>query len=127
MSKTIRNKFDEKLTYDNLMKAHLESRKNKSCKRDIILFNLKQENYIMYLYEQLKNLLDKLNVNYELVELSNCNENVGSSTYSDKENTKNIMKIIDYISKLDLDEISPKDAYNILEKLNTKCKSYFFD
>lgn len=55
MSKTIRNKFDEKLTYDNLMKAHLESRKNKSCKRDIILFNLKQENYIMYLYEQLKN------------------------------------------------------------------------
>lgn len=74
-----------------------------------------------------KNLLDKLNVNYELVELSNCNENVGSSTYSDKENTKNIMKIIDYISKLDLDEISPKDAYNILEKLNTKCKSYFFD
>ncbi|MCI8345586.1 MAG: RNA-dependent DNA polymerase [Clostridia bacterium] len=55
MPKTIRNKYDEKLTYDNLMKAHLESRKNKSTKKDIILFNLKQEEYIRYLYDELKN------------------------------------------------------------------------
>ncbi len=55
MPKTIRNKFDEKLTYENLMKAHIESRKNKSSKKDIILFNLKQEEYIKFLYEQLAN------------------------------------------------------------------------
>ncbi len=56
MPKTIRNKYDEKLTYENLMKSHIESRKNKSTKKDIILFNLKQEEYIRYLYDELKNL-----------------------------------------------------------------------
>ena len=55
MPKTIRNEYDKKLNYDNLMKAHLESRKGKSLRKEIILFNLKQEEYIMWLYEQLKN------------------------------------------------------------------------
>lgn len=55
MAKTIRNKFDEKLTYDILRNAHYKSRKNKRYKKDIILFELKQEDYIRYLYEQLKN------------------------------------------------------------------------
>lgn len=55
MAKTIKNQFDKKLTYDNLLKAHFESRKNKTCKKDIILFNLKQEEYIKYLYDELKN------------------------------------------------------------------------
>ena len=55
MPKTIRNQYDKKLTYENLMKAHLESRKGKSLRKEIILFNLKQEEYIMWLYEKLKN------------------------------------------------------------------------
>ena len=59
MPKTIRNEFDKKLTYENLMKAHLESRKNKSIKKDVILFNLKQEEYIKYLYEDLRNMTYK--------------------------------------------------------------------
>ena len=46
MARTLRNKFDEYLTYDNLMRAHLESRKNKRYKKDIILFEIKQEDYI---------------------------------------------------------------------------------
>ena len=54
MPKTIRNQYDLKLTYDNLMKAHLESRKGKNIRKEIILFNLKQEEYIMWLYEKLK-------------------------------------------------------------------------
>lgn len=54
MPKTIRNQYDKKLTYNNLMKAHLEGKKGKSLRKDIILFNLKQEEYIMWLYEQLK-------------------------------------------------------------------------
>ena len=54
MPKTIRNQFDKKLTYENLMKAHLDSRKGKSLRKEIILFNLKQEEYIMWLYEKLK-------------------------------------------------------------------------
>ncbi len=55
MAKTIKNQFDKKLTYESLMKAHIKSRKNKTCKKDIILFNLKQEEYIKFLYEELKN------------------------------------------------------------------------
>jgi len=54
MPKTIRNEFDKALTYENLMKAHLKSRKGKGYRKEIILFNLKQEEYIMWLYEKLK-------------------------------------------------------------------------
>ncbi len=55
MAKTIRHEFDKYLTYENLMKAHLLSRKGKNYKNEVILFNLKQEEYIRWLYEQLKN------------------------------------------------------------------------
>ena len=54
MARTIRNEFDKKLTYDSLMQAHIKSRKQKGYRKEIILFNLKQEEYIMWLYEQLK-------------------------------------------------------------------------
>ena len=54
MPKTIRNEFDKKLSYENLMKAHKLSRKGKGYRKEIILFNLKQEDYIMWLYEKLK-------------------------------------------------------------------------
>lgn len=54
MAKTIKNEYDKALTYENLMKAHFQSRKGKGYRKEIILFNLKQEEYIMWLYEQLK-------------------------------------------------------------------------
>lgn len=54
MSKTIRNQFDKYLTYENLMKAHKDSQKGKRRKDEIIKFNLKQEEYIRWLYETLK-------------------------------------------------------------------------
>ena len=55
MPKTIKNKYQEKLTYEKLLEAHIKSRKGKGYRKEIILFNLKQEEYIMWLYEQLKN------------------------------------------------------------------------
>ncbi len=55
MPRTIRNEYYKKLNYENLMKAHLESRKGKGLRKEIILFNMKQEEYIMWLYEQLRN------------------------------------------------------------------------
>ena len=55
MPKTIRNSFDKYLSYEKLMEAHLKARKGKGNRKEIILFNLKQEEYIMWLYEQLKN------------------------------------------------------------------------
>ena len=54
MPKTIRNKYDEHLTYEKLMDAHIKSRKGKGYRKEIIEFNLKQEEYIMWLLEQLK-------------------------------------------------------------------------
>lgn len=54
MPKTIRNEFDKKLTYNNLMKAHKLSKKGKGYRNELILFNLKQEEYIKWLYEKLK-------------------------------------------------------------------------
>ena len=55
MAKTIKHEFDKYLTYDNLLKAHFLSRKGKNYKKEVILFNLKQEEYIWWLYEHLKN------------------------------------------------------------------------
>ena len=55
MPKTIRNEYYKKLSYESLMQAHLESRKGKSTRKEIIQFSLKQEEYIMWLCEQLKN------------------------------------------------------------------------
>ena len=54
MPKTIRNEFYKNLTYEKLMEAHLNSRKGKGTRKEIILFNLKQEEYIRYLLEQLQ-------------------------------------------------------------------------
>lgn len=54
MPKTIRNSFYKNLTYDKLMEAHKKSRKGKGYRKEVVLFNLKQEEYIMWLYEQLK-------------------------------------------------------------------------
>ena len=55
MPKTIRNSFDKKLTYNKLMEAHKKSRKGKGYRTEIIKFNLKQEEYLMWLYNELKN------------------------------------------------------------------------
>lgn len=54
MARTIRNEFEKNLTYENLMKAHILSKKGKGYRKEIIEFNLKQEEYIIWLYEKLK-------------------------------------------------------------------------
>ena len=54
MPRTIRNEFDKKVNYESLMKAHKLSRRGKGYRKETILFNLKQEEYIMWLYERLK-------------------------------------------------------------------------
>ncbi len=54
MPKTVRNKFDEALTYESLVKAHKESMKNKSSRRNIIYFKMRQEEYLLWLYRHLK-------------------------------------------------------------------------
>ena len=55
MPKTVRNKYYKNLTYEKLMEAHIKSRKGKGYRKEIIEFNLKQEEYIMWLLEKLQN------------------------------------------------------------------------
>lgn len=55
MAKTIRKQFDKYLTYENLLQAHILSRKGKTSRKDVILFDLKQEEYISWILEGLKN------------------------------------------------------------------------
>ena len=54
MPKTIRNKYYKYLTYGKLLEAHKKSRKGKGYRKETILFNLKQEEYIMWLLEKLQ-------------------------------------------------------------------------
>ena len=55
MPKTIRNQFDKYLTYEKLLESHGKAKKGKCRKKELIKFNLKQEEYILWLYEKLKN------------------------------------------------------------------------
>lgn len=55
MPKTVRNRFYKKLTYEKLYEVHIKSRKGKGYRKEIIEFNIKQEEYIMWLLEKLKN------------------------------------------------------------------------
>ena len=54
MPKKIRNEWNKNLTYEKLMKAHKDSRKGKGYRKEIILFNLKQEEYVKWLLEKLQ-------------------------------------------------------------------------
>ena len=54
MPKTLRNQFDKYLTYEKIMEAHNKAKKGKGFRKELILFNVKQEEYIMWIYEQLK-------------------------------------------------------------------------
>lgn len=54
MPRTVRNEYYKYLTYENLMKAHQKSQAGKTTRRNIVKFNLKKEEYIMWLYERLR-------------------------------------------------------------------------
>ena len=55
MPKTIRNKFDENLSYINLYYAHMRAKRNKSNRKDVILFEMNLENNLINLRNKLKN------------------------------------------------------------------------
>ena len=55
MPKTKKNEFNKHLSYEKIMEAHNKSKKGKGYRKEVIEFNLKQEEYIKFLYEALKN------------------------------------------------------------------------
>ena len=59
MPKTLKNEYYKNLTYEKLMEAHSKARKGKGFRKEIIEFNLKQEEYIMWLLESLQNKTDE--------------------------------------------------------------------
>lgn len=54
MSKTIKNTFDNKLSFQNLLKAHERARKGKVYKASVIRFEMDLENNLINLYDELK-------------------------------------------------------------------------
>ena len=55
MPKTIKNCFDQNLTFDKFMDAHLRARKHKTYKNELIAFELNLENNIVNLLNSIKN------------------------------------------------------------------------
>ena len=53
MAKWIRNQYDKALTYEKLMNSHKRSKSGKGLRREVILFSLKEEEYIEYLKKEI--------------------------------------------------------------------------
>lgn len=54
MSKTIKNKFDEKLTFESLIDAHERARNGKNLKKEVLTFNIDLETNICNILKKLK-------------------------------------------------------------------------
>ena len=55
MPKKIKNVFYKNLTFEKLLMSHYRARKNKSYKKDVILFEMNLENNIINLLNSIKN------------------------------------------------------------------------
>ena len=55
MPRTIRNEFDKHCTYEKFEKAHKLCQRCKTTKKEVILFNLKREEYLQWLCDGIKN------------------------------------------------------------------------
>ena len=55
MPKTIRNVYDSAISFDNLLKAHKKARQGKREKKQVILFELKLEEELLNLENELRN------------------------------------------------------------------------
>lgn len=84
MPKTMKKGFDEALTYDKLMKAHLKCQKGKRNRGNIIRFNLKKEEYIKWLYEALKNKTYKHRSYTTFYVTEPKNRKIEAAVYSDR-------------------------------------------
>lgn len=54
-TKTIKNQFNKQLTFDNILLSHLKSKKNKSNRRELILFEFDLETNLYKIYKSLLN------------------------------------------------------------------------
>lgn len=54
MPKTIRNVYDDAVSFEKLLKAHKKARRGKREKREIIIFELNLENELLRIEKELK-------------------------------------------------------------------------
>ena len=54
MSKTIKNVFDYKLTFENLLSAHYRASSGKQLKKEVILFEMDLETNIIRILNEIK-------------------------------------------------------------------------
>lgn len=52
---TLKKRFNDALSYESLMNAHIKCQSGKKSRANVIKFNLKREDYIQWLYNELKN------------------------------------------------------------------------
>lgn len=75
MSKTIKNSFDKKLTFENLLKAHDRARMGKNMRRELLKFEIDLENNMINIFNSLKNGSYKLG-NYRVFKVYEPKERV---------------------------------------------------
>ena len=62
LPKTIRNQFNQKLTFEKLLQAHYRARKHKAYKNEVIKFEFNLENNIINLKNNLENKTYRLGI-----------------------------------------------------------------
>lgn len=74
MPKTIKNIYDNSVSFENLLKAHKKARCGKREKKKIILFELKLEQELLELEKQLKKVHTNMVVTQNLKYMSQKKE-----------------------------------------------------
>ena len=84
MPKKIKNVFYKNLTFEKLLMSHCRARKNKSYKKDVILFEMNLENNIINLLNSIKNGNYKMGQYYDFKVFEPKERTIHSLPYRDR-------------------------------------------
>src|SRR5574344_421269 len=84
MPKTIRNLYDKKLTFENLLKANDRAKKNKTNKYEVLYFNYNLEKNITNIFKQLHNTTYKIGKYYTFIIYEPKERIIKSLPYKDR-------------------------------------------
>ena len=84
MPKKIKNVFYKNLTFEKLLMSHYRARKNKSYKKDVILFEMNLENNIINLLNSIKNGNYKMGQYYDFKVFEPKERTIHSLPYRDR-------------------------------------------
>ena len=84
MPKTIRNVYDDAVSFEKLLKAHKKARRGKREKREIIIFELNLENELLRIEKELKKGIYKHGKYKEFKIYEPKERIIKASSYSDR-------------------------------------------